>query len=47
MIAYAVAIEPGTETTAWGAAVPDLPGYYSASDALEEALCNTHQAAEA
>jgi len=47
MIAYAVAIEPGTETTAWGAAVPDLPGCFSAGDTLEEALRNAHQAAEA
>jgi len=47
MIAYAVAIEPGTDTTAWGAAVPDLPGCFSAGDTLEEALRNTHLAAEA
>jgi len=47
MIAYAVAIEPGTETTAWGTAVPDLHGCFSAGDTLEEALQNTQQAAEA
>jgi predicted RNase H-like HicB family nuclease len=47
MIAYAVAIEPGTDTAAWGTAVPDLPGCFSAGDTLEEALQNTQQAAEA
>jgi predicted RNase H-like HicB family nuclease len=39
---YPVAIEPGSEQTAWGVVVPDLPGCFSAGDTLEEAL----QAAE-
>ncbi len=47
MINYAVAIEPGTATTAWGAVVPDLPGCFSAGDTLDEALENTKEAAQA
>jgi predicted RNase H-like HicB family nuclease len=42
-----MAIEPGTDRTAWGVAVPDLPGCFSAGDTLDEALDNAHKAAEA
>ena len=41
---YPAAIEPGTDTTAWGVVVPDLPGCFSAGDTLADALA---QAAEA
>jgi predicted RNase H-like HicB family nuclease len=35
---YPVAIEPGTETEAFGVVVPDLPGRFSAGDTMEEAM---------
>jgi predicted RNase H-like HicB family nuclease len=35
---YPVVIEPGTETSAHGVVIPDLPGCFSAGDSLEEAL---------
>ena len=35
---YPIAIEPGTDATAWGVVVPDLPGCFSAGDTLEEAM---------
>ena len=35
---YPVAIEPGTDTEAFGVVVPDLPGCFSAGDTLEEAM---------
>ena len=41
---YPVAIEPGTETTAFGVVVPDLPGCFSAGDTLEEALAAAEEA---
>ncbi|MFN3916074.1 MAG: type II toxin-antitoxin system HicB family antitoxin [Aquabacterium sp.] len=41
---FIIAIEPGTETTAWGVAVPDLPGCFSAGDSLEEAMESARQA---
>lgn len=44
---YAIAIEPGTKTTAWGVAVPDLPGCFSAGDTLDEAMINAREAIEA
>lgn len=44
---YPVFIEPGTESSAWGVAVPDLPGCYSAGDSLDEALENAEEAAAA
>jgi len=45
MINYPVAIEPGSDTTAWGVVVPDLPGCFSAADSsLDEALDNAHEA---
>jgi predicted RNase H-like HicB family nuclease len=44
---YPIAIEPGTETTAFGAIVPDFPGCFSAGDTLEEALLGAEEAAAA
>lgn len=44
---YPIAIEPGTETTAFGVVVPDLPGCFSAGDTLDEALSNAEEAAAA
>lgn len=35
---YPIAIEPGSNTSAWGVVVPDLPGCFSAGDTLEEAM---------
>jgi len=35
---YPVAIEPGTDTEAFGVVVPDLPGCFSAGDTLEDAM---------
>lgn len=44
---YPIAIEPGTETTAFGVVVPDLPGCFSAGDTLDEAMAGAEQAAAA
>ncbi len=44
---YPIAIEPGTETTAFGVVVPDLPGCFSAGDTLDEALAAAEEAAAA
>jgi predicted RNase H-like HicB family nuclease len=41
---YPVAVEPGTESTAFGVVVPDLPGCTSAGDTLDEALGNAEEA---
>jgi predicted RNase H-like HicB family nuclease len=41
---YPIAIEPGTDVTAWGVMVPDLPGCFSAGDTLEEALIQAEEA---
>ncbi len=41
---FIIALEPGTESTAWGVAVPDLPGCFSAGDTMEEAMENARQA---
>ena len=41
---YPVAIEPGTETEAFGVVVPDLPGCFSAGDTMEEAMAKTEEA---
>ena len=46
-IRFPIAIEPGTETTAFGVAVPDLPGCFSAGDTLDEAIANTEEAVAA
>jgi predicted RNase H-like HicB family nuclease len=44
---YVIAIEPGTETTAFGVVVPDLPGCFSAGDTLDEAMRNAEEAGAA
>ena len=44
---YPIAIEPGTDTTAFGVIVPDLPGCFSAGDTLDEALAGAEEAAAA
>lgn len=41
---YPVAIEPGTDTEAFGVVVPDLPGCFSAGDTMDEALTNAEEA---
>jgi len=41
---YPVAIEIGDDQTAFGVAVPDLKGCYSAGDTYEEALVNAREA---
>lgn len=41
---FIIAIEPGTESTAWGVCVPDLPGCFSAGDTMDEAMENARQA---
>ncbi len=35
---YPILIEEGSDTTAFGVVVPDLPGCFSAGDTLDEAL---------
>lgn len=44
---FIIAIEPGNESTAWGVAVPDLPGCFSAGDTLDEAVENARTATDA
>lgn len=44
---YPIAIEPGTETMAFGVVVPDLPGCFSAGDTLEDAMAGAEEAAAA
>jgi predicted RNase H-like HicB family nuclease len=44
---FTIAIEPGTKKTAFGVAVPDLPGCFSAGDTVEEAFDNALEAIEA
>ncbi|MBI3525033.1 MAG: type II toxin-antitoxin system HicB family antitoxin [Betaproteobacteria bacterium] len=41
---YPVVIEPGTTTEAFGVAVPDLPGCFSAGDSMDEAMTNAEEA---
>jgi predicted RNase H-like HicB family nuclease len=41
---YPIAIEPGTDTAAFGVVVPDLPGCFSAGDTLDEAMSNAEDA---
>lgn len=41
---YPVAIETGSDTTAWGAVVPDLPGCFAAGDTMDEAYENAKEA---
>ena len=44
---YPVAIEPGTDSTAFGVVFPDLPGCFSAGDTLDEALTAAEEAVAA
>lgn len=44
---YPIAIESGTDTTAFGIVVPDLPGCFSAGDTLDEAMAGAEEAAAA
>ena len=44
---FTIAIEAGTDKTAYGVAVPDLPGCFSAGDTVEEAFDNAREAIEA
>jgi predicted RNase H-like HicB family nuclease len=44
---YPVLIEEGSDTTAFGVVVPDLPGCFSAGDSLDEALEAAKEAAAA
>jgi predicted RNase H-like HicB family nuclease len=44
---FLIAIEPATDTTAYGVVVPDLPGCFSAGDTLEEAFDNAREAIDA
>ncbi len=41
---YVVAIEKGGKKHAYGVAVPDIPGCFSAGDTLDEALVNAKEA---
>jgi predicted RNase H-like HicB family nuclease len=41
---YPIAIEQGTDDTAWGVAVLDLPGCFSAGDTFDEAMDNAAEA---
>lgn len=41
---FLIAIECGTDTTAYGVIVPDLPGCFSAGDTLDEAFANAIEA---
>lgn len=44
---YPIAIEPGSDTQAWGVVVPDLPGCYSAADeGIDQAIENAKEAIE-
>ena len=44
---YPIAIEPGSDKTAWGVIVPDLPGCFSAADSgIDEAIENSKEAIE-
>jgi predicted RNase H-like HicB family nuclease len=44
---YPIVIEEGSDSTAYGVAVPDLPGCFSAGDTLDEALDAAKEAAAA
>ena len=44
---YPIAIEPGTDTTAFGVIVPDLAGCFSAGDTLDEAMTAAEEAVTA
>ena len=42
---YPIGIERGSEATAFGVVLPDLPGCFSAGDTLDEAIQNASEAA--
>ena len=45
---FPIAIEPGSDTQAWGVVVPDLPGCFSAADdGIDQAIENAKEAIEA
>ena len=44
---YPIAIEIGSDKTAFGIVVPDLPGCFSGGDTLDEAMLNAEEAAAA
>ena len=44
---YPVAIETGSNDTAFGIVIPDLPGCFSAGDTLDEAMAGATEAAAA
>jgi predicted RNase H-like HicB family nuclease len=44
---YPILIEEGTEATAFGVVVPDLPGCFSAGDTLDDAVESAKEAAAA
>ena len=44
---YPIAITAGTERTAFGIVVPDLPGCFSAGDTLDEAMMGVEEAVAA
>jgi len=46
-VRYPIAIEPGSDTAAFGVVVPDLPGCFSAGDTLDEAIAGAEEAAAA
>jgi predicted RNase H-like HicB family nuclease len=43
-VRYPVLVEPGTQKTAYGVVVPDLPGCFAAGETLDEALHNAREA---
>jgi predicted RNase H-like HicB family nuclease len=47
MMRYPILIEEGADDTAFGVVVPDLPGCFSAGDALDDALDAVKEAAAA
>src|SRR3954462_838766 len=46
-VRYPIVIEPGTDATAFGVIVPDLPGCFSAGDSLGVAVLGAEEAAAA
>jgi predicted RNase H-like HicB family nuclease len=47
IVRYPIVIEPGTDATAFGVIVPDLPGCFSAGDSLDKAVLGAEEAAAA
>lgn len=41
---FLIALEPGSNTAAWGVTVPDLPGCHSAGGTIDEAVSNAREA---